>query len=144
MSCRVATHQGSWYSASKLTLAQQLEGWLAAADQDLQSTPPTSRPIGTIRAIIAPHAGYTYSGVTAAYAYQMVVAARDQVKRIFILGPSHHSSFTDSGLPASSLVSYATPFGNLQLDQAVIDNLHKKYPSTFHRLTKKADEAEHR
>uniref|UniRef100_A0A8C6QZK5 Protein MEMO1 n=1 Tax=Nannospalax galili TaxID=1026970 RepID=A0A8C6QZK5_NANGA len=51
--CREASHAGSWYTASGPQLNAQLEGWLS----QVQST---KRPA---RAIIAPHAGYTYCGV---------------------------------------------------------------------------------
>uniref|UniRef100_A0A8C1I430 Protein MEMO1 n=1 Tax=Cyprinus carpio carpio TaxID=630221 RepID=A0A8C1I430_CYPCA len=62
MVCREASHAGSWYTASGSQLNAQLEGWLSQA----QST------AGPARAIIAPHAGYTYCGACAAYAYKQV------------------------------------------------------------------------
>uniref|UniRef100_A0A2K5SFW6 Protein MEMO1 n=1 Tax=Cebus imitator TaxID=2715852 RepID=A0A2K5SFW6_CEBIM len=60
--CREASHAGSWYTASGPQLNAQLEGWLS----QVQST---KRPA---RAIIAPHAGYTYCGSCAAHAYKQV------------------------------------------------------------------------
>ncbi|XP_069788440.1 protein MEMO1 isoform X2 [Narcine bancroftii] len=60
--CREASHAGSWYTASGPQLNAQLESWLAQAQ-------PTGRPA---RAIIAPHAGYTYCGSCAAHAYKQV------------------------------------------------------------------------
>uniref|UniRef100_A0A8D3BX00 Protein MEMO1 n=1 Tax=Scophthalmus maximus TaxID=52904 RepID=A0A8D3BX00_SCOMX len=60
--CREANHAGTWYSASGSQLNAQLEGWLSQA----QST------IKPARAIIAPHAGYTYCGSCAAHAYKQV------------------------------------------------------------------------
>uniref|UniRef100_A0A672QJ81 Protein MEMO1 n=1 Tax=Sinocyclocheilus grahami TaxID=75366 RepID=A0A672QJ81_SINGR len=62
MVCREASHAGSWYTASGSQLNAQLEGWLSQA----QST------AGPARAIIAPHAGYTYCGACAAHAYKQV------------------------------------------------------------------------
>uniref|UniRef100_A0A8C9LCU6 Protein MEMO1 n=1 Tax=Pavo cristatus TaxID=9049 RepID=A0A8C9LCU6_PAVCR len=62
--CREASHAGSWYTASGPQLNAQLEGWLS----QVQST---KRPA---RAIIAPHAGYTYCGSCAAHAYKQVYA----------------------------------------------------------------------
>ena len=43
--------------------------------------------MGHVRAIIAPHAGYSYSGPTAAIAYKALNPER--IKRVFVLGPSH-------------------------------------------------------
>ncbi|CAH7353739.1 Memo1 [Phodopus roborovskii] len=60
--CLEASHAGSWYTASGPQLNAQLEGWLS----QVQST---KRPA---RAIIAPHAGYTYCGSCAAHAYKQV------------------------------------------------------------------------
>ncbi|XP_031733741.1 protein MEMO1 isoform X2 [Anarrhichthys ocellatus] len=60
--CREASHAGSWYSASGSQLNAQLEGWLSKAESSI-------RPA---RAIIAPHAGYTYCGACAAHAYKQV------------------------------------------------------------------------
>ena len=73
---RRATHAGSWYTSDGQELKSQLGGWLA----DVTVT------CGDARAIIAPHAGYSYSGPTAAWAYRHVQC--EGVKRVFLLGPS--------------------------------------------------------
>jgi len=62
MSARVASHAGSWYSDQRLTLSMQLDSFLAAAE-----VTPVS-----VKALIAPHAGYSFSGATAAFAYKAV------------------------------------------------------------------------
>ena len=51
---------------------------------------PESGPVppGGARAIIGPHAGYRYCGACAAYAYRQIDPSR--VRRVFVLGPSHH------------------------------------------------------
>ena len=77
--CRRASHAGSWYEGDGNILNSQLEQWL--------SIPPTVF-LPNLRAIIAPHAGYSYSGSTAAFAYKNIAPAG--IKRVFILGPSHH------------------------------------------------------
>ena len=59
-------------------LSKQLNGWLEAVK-------PTAN---NVRAVIAPHAGYSYSGPSAAHSYKHLNPA--VVQRIFVLGPSHH------------------------------------------------------
>lgn len=82
---------------------RQLDGWMNSADLTH----------GPARAIIAPHAGYQYCGACAAYAYRQVSPA--VVKRIFILGPSHHVRL--SGCALSPAAKYETPFYDLIIDQ---------------------------
>ncbi|KAJ3195855.1 hypothetical protein HK101_010833 [Irineochytrium annulatum] len=83
------------------------------------------------------HAGYSYSGPTAAYAYKCVDAA--PLKRIFILGPSHHVYL--NGCALSSCECYETPLGNLQLDLDVIKEL--KDTGHFSDMSVEVDEDEH-
>lgn len=84
-------------------LDRQLENWLSAAELTH----------GPARAIISPHAGYQYCGVCAAYGFRQISPA--VVRRIFILGPSHHVRL--DGCALSSAVAYATPFYDLKIDQ---------------------------
>ena len=59
---RKAKHAGSWYTDNPSKLNEELSKYLAEATKNL--------PIGNkLRGIIAPHAGYSYSGPTAAWAY---------------------------------------------------------------------------
>jgi AmmeMemoRadiSam system protein B len=81
-----------------------------------------STPTGPVpKALIAPHAGYLYSGAIAASAYAQLIAARDVIKRIILLGPSHFVAF--EGLAASSAEVFATPLGNVRLDVEAISRL---------------------
>jgi MEMO1 family protein len=66
------------------------------------------------KALIAPHAGYLYSGPIAASAYAQLMPARDQVQRIVLLGPSHYVALT--GLATSSAQAFATPLGIIPVD----------------------------
>ena len=102
--CRRPTHAGSWYSARRDELAGQLDLWLAEAT-------PTC---GAARALIAPHAGYAYSGPTAAWAYRHVVP--DGVRRVLLLGPSHSAYL--AGCAVSGCDAYATPAGDITVDEA--------------------------
>ncbi|GAB1301322.1 Mediator of ErbB2-driven cell motility 1 [Apodemus speciosus] len=127
MVCREASHAGSWYTASGPQLNAQLEGWLS----QVQST---KRPA---RAIIAPHAGYTYCGSCAAHAYKQVDPS--VTRRIFILGPSHHVPLSRCAL--SSVDIYRTPLYDLHIDQKIYGELWKT--GMFERMSLQTDEDEH-
>lgn len=71
------------------------------------------------KAIIAPHAGYIYSGPVAATAYRALAKARAEIRRIVLLGPSHRLAF--EGLALSSARCFATPLGNIPVDRAACD-----------------------
>lgn len=64
---------------------------------------------GKVRAMIVPHAGWVYSGQTAAWGYQQI--RNSQQKQFVLLGPSHHEFF--SGLVGSSFASWLTPLGTV-------------------------------
>ena len=66
------------------------------------------------KALIAPHAGYPYSGPIAASAYAQFLPARDQIRRVVVLGPSHFVAV--KGLAASSAETFATPLGLVPVD----------------------------
>ncbi|EON62492.1 hypothetical protein W97_01715 [Coniosporium apollinis CBS 100218] len=144
MPSREATHAGSWYSSNRATLSSQLDNWL---DQVPASTkcigsesatqPPVELPSSGARAIIAPHAGYSYSGPAAAWAYKALDLSN--AKRIFLLGPSHH--FYLSGCALSKCDTYETPLGNLKLDKDTIAELHAT--KAFDKMSQSIDEDEH-
>ncbi|XP_031661108.1 protein MEMO1 [Oncorhynchus kisutch] len=125
--CREASHAGSWYTASGSQLNTQLEGWLSQA----QST------VSPARAIIAPHAGYSYCGACAAHAYKQIDPS--VTRRVFILGPSHHVPLSRCAL--SSAEVYKTPLYDLRIDQEVYADLWKT--GMFERMSLQTDEDEH-
>ena len=63
---RRASHAGQWYTSDEAELDRQLESWMRAAD----GAAAPSR----CRAVIAPHAGLSYSGRVAAFAYRRLSA----------------------------------------------------------------------
>lgn len=83
------------------------------------------------------HAGYSYCGACAAFAYKEVDAK--SVKRIFILGPSHHIRL--SGCALSSVQTYRTPLSDLVIDQHVYQQLRDT--DLFEEMSLQADEDEH-
>jgi AmmeMemoRadiSam system protein B len=78
----------------------------------LSRVPPATGPAP--KALIAPHAGYPYSGPIAASAYAQLAPARDQIKRIVLFGPSHYVAL--NGLATSSAEAFATPLGIVPVD----------------------------
>ncbi|CAD6241931.1 GSCOCG00009381001-RA-CDS [Cotesia congregata] len=124
---RRATHAGSWYTDSGYDLNKQLGDWLNAADLSH----------GPARAIIAPHAGYSYCGGCAGFAYRQISPV--VVRRIFILGPSHHVRLP--GCALSSASTYRTPLYDLTIDQEVCHELEET--GQFEWMDMNTDEDEH-
>jgi len=100
-----------FYPASADELHSMLTGYLLAADSD-DSVP---------KALIAPHAGYIYSGPVAATAYARLAPARERIKRVILLGPSHRVPFT--GLAYSSARFFETPLGMIPIDVDAIEKI---------------------
>ncbi len=73
------------------------------------------------KAIIAPHAGYVYSGPVAATAYVRLAAVRDVITRVVLLGPCHRVPV--KGLAASSADAFVTPLGQIPLDRKAIEDM---------------------
>jgi len=102
---------GRWYPGTKKGLARAVDGYLANVDR-----PPVA---GELLGLISPHAGYTYSGQTAAYAYHQLQGR--QVDTVVLVGPSHRGWVGDYA--ASTEDAYETPLGLVPLDRAFIDDL---------------------
>jgi len=73
------------------------------------------------KALIAPHAGYIYSGPVAASAYASLRPLRGKVRRVVLLGPSHRIGF--QGLASSTAEYYRTPLGDIPLDRTALQQL---------------------
>lgn len=67
------------------------------------------------KAIIAPHAGYQFSGQIAGSAYAVMQHVKDRIKRVVLLGPSHYVGFNGFAIP--SYTHFATPLGNVPVDR---------------------------
>ena len=77
------------------------------------------------KAIIAPHAGYIYSGDIAAQAYGALTPWRDTIRRVVLLGPSHRVPFR--GIAVSSADYYRTPLGDVPLDTESARELARRF-----------------
>ncbi|BDA46197.1 Protein MEMO1 [Coccomyxa sp. Obi] len=127
-SSRRPTHAGSWYEDDGSRLASQIQQWI-----DAVPTPKGSHA----RAIISPHAGYSYCGHVMAHAYKQI--GSDQVSRVFVLGPSHHHYTRRCCISPAS--SYNTPLGPIEIAQDVYQEL--KDTGEFDIMDIDVDEAEH-
>src|SRR5206468_4052078 len=103
---------GRFYPAEPTTLRQVVMHLLASAN-----TPDAPDP----KAIIAPHAGYDYSGPVAASAHAYLQSARDAIKRVVLIGPAHCAEL--AGLATSSADAFSTPLGSVSVDQDAIAQL---------------------
>ncbi len=75
------------------------------------------------KAIIAPHAGYIYSGFTAACAYTRLVPAADRIKRVVMMGPCHRVAVNGIALPEAD--AFATPLGEIPIDADAVREISR-------------------
>ncbi|KAH6847032.1 MEMO1 family [Chaetomium sp. MPI-CAGE-AT-0009] len=134
MKTREASHAGSWYTGDPEELDTELEGFLGQVPATLAGS---ELPINNARVIIAPHAGYTYSGPCAAWAYKALDLR--SAKRVFVLGPSH--TYYLHGCALTSFERYETPFGDLVVDNATTSELRQT--GRFSDMPTRGDVDEH-
>ncbi len=102
---------GTFYTEDAQQLRRQINGFLAGA-RVAHHTP---------KAVIAPHAGYIYSGPIAGSAYAAVQSLRERITRVVLIGPAHRVRV--SGVAASSAQAFATPLGAVPVAQEMIRTL---------------------
>ena len=108
---RHATKDGMWYPGTSHGLTRTLDGYFANVEEPLLE--------GELLGLISPHAGYSYSGQTAAHAYHQLQGR--QVDTVVLIGPSHFDWV--GGHAASAEDAYETPLGQVPVDQGFIDEL---------------------
>lgn len=121
---------GRFYPADPEELRRMVEGFLSQAK---------GKPGRVPRAIIAPHAGYVYSGPVAASAYACLTPARDLIERVVLIGPSHRVSF--EGLAATGAAAFATPLGEVPVDRVAVREICARLPQV--RVLDEAHAGEH-
>lgn len=105
-----------WYPGDAAQLRFLLDEFFARV--------PHAPAPGKLVALLAPHAGYRFSGQTAAYAYDQLTGA--DYARVVLLGPSH---FEDLGAQAVHRADlYETPLGDVPVDQTTVTELGKRVP----------------
>ena len=102
---RPAAVAGQFYPANPVELEQMVQSLL----DGVHDIPPPAK------AIIAPHAGLVYSGPIAATVYASLLANKERIIRVILLGPSHRVYL--KGLALSSADYYETPLGKIEIDQ---------------------------
>jgi MEMO1 family protein len=122
---------GAWYPGSAAVLRRTIEGYL-------DPVRPVALP-GRLLALVSPHAGYAYSGPTAAHAYAQLLGAPPEepsYRRVVILGPLHRS-VRGSRLGAFMVPTedaYRTPLGDVPLDRTFINALGQRISLTSVRM----------
>jgi len=104
---------GMFYPEDAATLRHMVDEYLERVAES--SAPPP-------KALIAPHAGYIYSGPVAASAYARLRQIRHKISRVVLLGPSHRVAF--AGLASSNADTFRTPLGDIPLDTAAIERVN--------------------
>jgi AmmeMemoRadiSam system protein B len=161
---RRAHHAGSWYDDTSSILNQSLQRYLdqvvlvketadtTASSEQNDDGKSSRRRCAALRGLIVPHAGYSYSGPTAAYAYH---ALREEllattsnptpspIRHILVLHPSHHAYLDNCVVSGAQEIQ--TPLGSLSiandLRQEILALSTSSHPFTIMNQT--TDENEH-
>mmetsp|Transcript_17278 Transcript_17278/g.19991 ORF Transcript_17278/g.19991 Transcript_17278/m.19991 type:complete len:354 (+) Transcript_17278:164-1225(+) len=145
---RSAYHAGSWYEDESpqlnLTLQNFLDDATVTVTSQLTTTHETQHGgtrMGIPRGIISPHAGYSYSGPTAAYAYMHLREALERGFKgtVLVLHPSHHVHIDGCAISGASMIE--TPLHNIPVDNSL--RLELLQTKQFSTMSKQVDEREH-
>lgn len=109
---RPAAVAGTFYPGDAPALAAEVASYLSRA-KGSGARPP--------KAIIAPHAGYIYSGPIAASIYARLAPLRGRIRRVVLAGPAHRVYVP--GIAVPSVSAFASPLGEVALDRKAIDAL---------------------
>ena len=102
---------GTFYPGNAKTLQKDLDELFLRAK-------PAS-PLGSLVALISPHAGYMYSGFTAAHGYKLLQGQKFDC--VVIVAPSHREYF--EGVSVYSGSAYQTPLGTFPVDEGLRSDL---------------------
>ena len=102
---------GTFYPGDAEELRELVNTYLQSAKQR------DCRP----KAMIAPHAGFVYSGPVAASAYAQIAPLRDVIRRVVLVGPAHRASFR--GLATTAADYFLTPLDKVAVDQDAVRRL---------------------
>lgn len=124
---------GRWYAGEPAVLSRHVEDFLRAAkvkNDDLS---------GKVAGLVVPHAGYVYSGRTAAYAYKTI--ADQPRKLVVILSPLHQYSPND--FITTAFRAYQTPLGEIEVAQEEMTKLNNLMIKDGLSVSQLAGESEH-
>lgn len=109
---RPAAMAGSFYPGESSALSAEVAGYLGDAQGSRARAP---------KAIIAPHAGYMYSGAIAGSIYARLAPLAGVVTRVVLAGPAHRVYITGAAIP--SVEGFASPLGTVALDAQALAKL---------------------
>ncbi|MFH1993429.1 MAG: AmmeMemoRadiSam system protein B [Pseudomonadota bacterium] len=107
---RKPAYAGAFYPAERSDLAEMIE----RLTRQVKTGQAQKLPQTSLKALILPHAGYVYSGQTAAYA--SLVLNKNQYDKVIVLAPDHRIGFANAAV--SDVVAYETPLGLIKLNDA--------------------------
>jgi AmmeMemoRadiSam system protein B len=110
---------GTWYPGSASSLADTIDGFLASVD-----VPPIN---GELKGLVSPHAGYSYSGGVAAYAYRQLETKT--YPTVIIVSPVHQH-YGGRYLTTGKRY-YETPFGLVEVDADLLGQLDRELGMSF-------------
>src|SRR5437763_1181349 len=111
---RPAAMAGTFYPGESSALAAEVATYLGGGTGPRAPVP---------KAIIAPHAGYMYSGAIAGSIYARLAPLEGTVKRVVLAGPAHRVCVTGAAVP--SVEGFASPLGTVALDREALEALRR-------------------
>ncbi|MGK5091040.1 AmmeMemoRadiSam system protein B [Deltaproteobacteria bacterium TL4] len=106
----------AFYPGDPNVLRRQVQQLLSEASAFSEAIP---------KALIAPHAGYVYSGPIAATAYKTLLPLKEKISRVVLLGPAHRVYLQGMGVPSAT--HFLTPLGKIPLEIQTLQELTQQY-----------------
>ena len=118
---RPAAVAGIFYPEHEKELRNTVQKYLNGAGKVESELKIALDEISAIRMLIVPHAGYIYSGKTAAFAYKLLKQFKNRIRRVLLFGPAHRVWLTGMALPEAD--SFETPLGLVNLDKELMEKM---------------------
>jgi len=106
---RAAAVAGAFYPGEPQRLRSQVDKLMAAVPEYRGPAP---------KAVIAPHAGYIYSGVVAAHAFATLREGAPDIARVVVIGPAHYVPVDGIAIPRAD--AFETPLGRVSVDREAL------------------------
>lgn len=129
MHIRYPAVQGSFYPETVIECGKMIDEFRLQLPSSVSEIP---------RALIVPHAGWIYSGLTASFAYNYLHNFKG--RRIVILAPSHHAGF--SGITGSDYDAYLVNGQQIPVDTAYLNTLKELFGITFYEQAHKYEHSD--
>ena len=133
----------SWYPHDKDILEKRIENYFSIAKKNFYVKQKSAKS-QQIKAVIAPHAGYDFSGLCASSVYRLLKSGKEKnknINRVIILAPSHNYAFTGLALPDYDI--YRTALGDISVDKESISTLNKLKKEKLFKVAPRAHMPEH-